>query len=283
LAKMQAFGIALDVEYLRDMSETMGDRMATLEADIYRHAGEEFNLNSPPQLRVILYEKLGLSPGRRTSKGALSTDADVLEKLRDQHPIVDSLLTYRELSKLKSTYLDALPPLVSGRDGRIHTTYNQVGAATGRLSSVNPNLQNIPVRGETGRQIRRAFIPGGPDRSLLVADYSQIELRVMAHLSGAEALAEAFAAHTEIHSATAAKVFGLPLDQVDPELRRRAKVVNYGLAYGMNAFGLASRMGIAPDEAQEFIDSYFAGFPRIREFLDKQVVRASADGYTATM
>jgi DNA polymerase I len=283
LAKMQAFGIALDVEYLRDMSETMGDRMATLEADIYRYAGEEFNLNSPPQLRVILYEKLGLSPGKRTSKGALSTDADVLEKLRDQHPIIEAILGYRELSKLKSTYLDALPPLVSPRDGRIHTTFSQVGAATGRLSSRDPNLQNIPIRGELGRQIRRAFIPSAPDRELLVADYSQIELRVLAHLSGDEALHEAFAADADIHAATAAKVFGLPIDQVDPELRRRAKVVNYGLAYGMNAFGLASRMGIAPDEAQEFIDSYFAGFPRIKEFLDKQVVRASADGYTATM
>jgi DNA polymerase-1 len=283
LAKMQAFGIALDVEYLREMSETMGDRMATLEADIYRHAGEEFNLNSPPQLRVILYEKLGLSPGKRTSKGALSTDADVLEKLRDRHPIIDAILGYRELSKLKSTYLDALPPLVSPRDGRIHTTFSQVGAATGRLSSRDPNLQNIPIRGELGRQIRRAFVPSEPGRELLVADYSQIELRVLAHLSGDEALAEAFAIDADIHAATAAKVFDLPLDQVEPELRRRAKVVNYGLAYGMNAFGLASRMGIAPDEAQEFIDSYFAGFPRIKEFLDRQVVRASADGYTATM
>jgi DNA polymerase-1 len=283
LARMQAAGVAIDVEYLLEMSESLGDRMATLEQDIYRHAGEEFNIGSPPQLRVILYEKLRLTPGKKTSKGALSTDADVLEKLRDHHPIVDALLNYRELSKLKSTYLDALPPLVSPRDGRIHTTYNQVGAATGRLSSVNPNLQNIPVRGELGRQIRRAFIPGDADRVLLVADYSQIELRVLAHLSGDEALAEAFAGDVDIHAATAAKVFGLPPDQVDPELRRRAKVVNYGLAYGMNAFGLASRMGIAPDEAAEFIDAYFAGFPRIREFLDRQVAKATADGFTETM
>jgi DNA polymerase-1 len=284
LGRMQAAGVALDVEYLREMSETLGDRMATLEADIYRHAGESFNIGSPPQLAVILYEKLRLPILKRTMKGrAPSTDADVLEKLREQHPIVDALLSYRELSKLKSTYLDALPPLVSPRDGHIHTTYNQVGAATGRLSSVNPNLQNIPVRGDLGRQIRRAFVPGGPDRELLVADYSQIELRVLAHLSGDEALHEAFAAGIDIHAATAGKVFGLPPDQVDPELRRRAKVVNYGLAYGMNAYGLASRMGIAPDEAQEFIDAYFAGFPKIREFLDRQVVRASAEGFTATI
>jgi DNA polymerase-1 len=204
----------------------------------------------------------------------------VLEKLRDRHPIIDALLSYRELAKLKSTYLDALPPLVSA--GRLHTTFNQVGAATGRLSSLTPNLQNIPIRGETGRQIRKAFV-ASPDHVLVVADYSQIELRVLAHLSGDEALAEAFAADTDIHAATAGKVFGLPPDQVDSELRRRAKVVNYGLAYGMNAYGLAQRLGIVPDEAQEFIDAYFAGFPKIREFLDRQVAFAAAEGFTATI
>jgi DNA polymerase I len=283
LGRMQAAGVRLDVEYLNEMSEGVGDRMATIEEDIYRLAGERFNIGSPPQLRVILYDKLGLTPLKKTSKGALSTDADVLEKLRDEHPVVDAILHYRELSKLKSTYLDALPPLVDAQTERIHTTYNQVGASTGRLSSVNPNLQNIPVRGELGRQIRRAFIPGAGDRLLLVADYSQIELRVLAHLSGDEALHQAFESDADIHTATAAKVFALPADAVDPELRRRAKVVNYGLAYGMNAFGLASRMGIAPDEAQEFITAYFAGFPKIRDFLDRQVARATADGFTATI
>ncbi|MGH2685536.1 MAG: DNA polymerase, partial [Actinomycetota bacterium] len=242
----------------------------------------EFNLNSPPQLRIVLYDKLGLSPGKRTSKGQLSTDATVLEKLRDQHPIIDTLLSYRELSKLKSTYLDALPPLVDPKTGRIHTTFNQVGASTGRMSSTDPNLQNIPVRGETGRQIRKAFV-AAEGQTLVVADYSQIELRVLAHLTGDRALAEAFASETDIHAATAAKAFRLPLEQVDPELRRRAKMVNYGLAYGMSAFGLAQRLGIPPDEAQEFIDAYFEGFPAIREFLDKQVARASADGFTATI
>ncbi len=283
LARMQAAGIALDVPYLQEMSESLGDRMATLERTIYEHAGEPFNLNSPPQLRIVLYEKLRLSPGRKTSKGALSTDADVLEKLRDHHPIVGAILDYRELAKLKSTYLDALPPLVSPRDHRIHTTYNQVGAATGRLSSVNPNLQNIPVRGETGRQIRRAFVPGDADRSLLVADYSQIELRVLAHLSQDESMAEAFAAGKDFHAATAAKVFGVPLEQVDGAMRGRVKQINYGLPYGMNAFGLASRIGIAPDEAEEFIESYFAQFPRVREFLNRQVGRAAAEGFTATI
>jgi DNA polymerase-1 len=282
LARMQAAGVRLDVEYLNEMSETVGDRMRDLEERIYTHAGQEFNLNSPPQLRVVLYEKLGLSPGKKTSKGQLSTDASVLEKLREAHPIVDDLLSYREISKLKSTYLDALPPLVRPETGRIHTTYNQVGAATGRLSSINPNLQNIPVRGETGRQIRKAFV-AEEGSVLLVADYSQIELRVLAHLSGDEGLREAFATDTDIHAATAAKAFRLPLDQVDAELRRRAKMVNYGLAYGMNAFGLASRLGIPPDEAQEFIDAYFEGFPKIRDFLDKQVAHAAAEGFTATI
>jgi DNA polymerase-1 len=281
LARMQAAGVAIDVAYLGELSETMGDRMRSLEQDIYTHAEEEFNLNSPPQLRVILYDKLKLRTGKRTKTG-FSTDADTLEKLRHEHPIVDALLQYRELSKLKSTYLDALPPLVSPDDGRIHTTFNQVAAATGRLSSVNPNLQNIPIRGETGRQVRKAFV-AAPGHTLVVADYSQIELRVLAHLSGDRALSEAFATDTDVHAATAGKVFGLPPDQVDSELRRRAKVVNYGLAYGMNAFGLASRLGIPPDEAQEFIDAYFAGFPKIREFLDHQVTMASAEGFTATI
>jgi DNA polymerase I len=284
LARVQAAGVKLDVEYLREMSESLGDRMATLEKDVYRHAGQEFNIGSPPQLSEILYGKLHLPVLKRTVKGrAPSTDADVLEKLRDQHPIVDALLQYRELSKLKSTYLDALPPLVDPDDARLHTTYNQVGAATGRLSSVNPNLQNIPVRGELGRQIRRAFIPGSDDRILLVADYSQIELRVIAHLSGDEAMAEAFAAGKDFHAATAAKVFGVPEGEVDGAMRGRVKQINYGLPYGMSAFGLASRIGIAADEAAEFIEAYFAQFPKIRDFLDRQVAKASAEGFTETI
>src|SRR5206468_6952441 len=189
----------------------------------------------------------------------------------------------RELDKLNSTYLDALPRQVDPRDGRVHTSFNQTGAATGRLSSSNPNLQNIPVRGELGRQIRRAFVPGSKDQLLLVADYSQIELRILAHLSEDEGLMSAFASGRDIHTATSARVFGLPEEAVDPELRRRAKMVNYGLAYGMNAFGLASRLDIAPDEAQEIMDSYFSSFPRIREYLDKNVARAAAEGFTETI
>ncbi|HXJ63675.1 MAG TPA: DNA polymerase I [Actinomycetota bacterium] len=284
LALMQARGVALDVPYLEDLSASATSRMTALQIEIWNHAGREFNLNSPPQLREILYGELGLSPGKKTPKGQLSTDASVLEKLRDQHPIVDALLQWRELDKLNSTYLVALPRLVNPATGRVHTTFNQAVAATGRLSSTNPNLQNIPVRGEEGRRIRRAFVPGDPSRQVLVcADYSQIELRIMAHLSGDEGLAEAFATGVDIHTATSARVFGLPIDQVDPQVRSRAKMINYGLAYGMNAFGLASRLGIAVDEAQEFVDAYFAGFPKIREYLDKQVGRAAAEGFTETL
>jgi DNA polymerase-1 len=283
LARMQAAGVALDVAYLEEMAEGIRDKMATLKAEIYRHAGEEFNLNSPPQLRSILYEKLRLVPSKRTSKGQLSTDASVLEKLRDTHPIVEALLAWRELDKLNSTYLEALPRQVDTRDGRVHTTFNQTGAATGRLSSSNPNLQNIPSRGELGRQIRRAFVPGSPDQLLLVADYSQIELRILAHLAGDEGLKAAFESGTDIHTATSARVFDLPEDQVDPATRSRAKAINYGLAYGMNAWGLASRLEITPDEAQEFIDAYFKSFPQIREYLDRQVARAAAEGFTETL
>ncbi len=283
LARMQANGVALDVVYLVEMAEGVRDTMATLQARIYELAGEEFNLNSPPQLRAILYDKLKLSPGKKTPKGQLSTDASVLEKLRDVHPIVDAILSWRELDKLNSTYLDALPKQVDPRDGRVHTTFNQTGAATGRLSSTNPNLQNIPVRGELGRQIRRAFVPGAKGDVLLVADYSQIELRILAHLSGDEGLKAAFESGADIHTTTSARVFGLPEDQVDPATRSRAKAINYGLAYGMNAWGLASRLEITPDEAQEFIDAYFASFPQIRDFLDRQVARAAAEGFTETL
>jgi DNA polymerase-1 len=283
LARMEARGVRLDVPYLEEMGGSVRDRMATLKAEVFQHAGQDFNLNSPPQLREILYDQLGLQPGKRTPKGELSTDASVLEKLRDAHPIVDALLSWRELDKLNSTYLEALPKLVDPKDGRLHTSFNQTVAATGRLSSSNPNLQNIPVRSELGRQIRRAFIPGGDDQVLLVADYSQIELRILAHLSGDAGLREAFDSGLDIHAATAATVFDLPPEHVDAEMRRRAKAVNYGLAYGMNAWGLATRLGITADEAQEFIDAYFEGFPAIKEYLHRQVDRATVEGFTETL
>ena len=283
LARMEARGVRLDVAYLTEMADGVRDRMATLKAEVFGHAGREFNLNSPPQLREILYGELGLQPGKKTPKGELSTDASVLEKLRDEHPIIDALLSWRELDKLNSTYLDALPRLVDPVDGRVHTTFNQTVAATGRLSSSNPNLQNIPVRSEIGREIRRAFVPGDEGQVILVADYSQIELRILAHLSGDAGLGEAFAAGEDIHAATAAKVFDLPIEHVDGELRRRAKAVNYGLAYGMNAWGLATRLDITADEAQEIMDGYFEGFPKIKEYLRAQVDRARLDGFTETL
>jgi DNA polymerase I len=283
LGRMEARGVRLDVAYLDEMGEGVRDRMATLKAEVFRYAEEDFNLNSPPQLRKILYDKMGLTPGKRTPKGELSTDASVLEKLRDAHPIVDALLSWRELDKLNSTYLEALPRLVDPRDERVHTSFNQTVAATGRLSSSNPNLQNIPVRSELGRQIRRAFIPGAAGQVILCADYSQIELRVLAHLSGDEGLKEAFTAGRDIHTATAARVFGLPEEAVDPSLRSRAKMVNYGLAYGMNAWGLASRLDIAPDEAEEIMNAYFESFPRIKEYLDQQVAHATVEGFTETL
>ena len=236
-----------------------------------------------PSCAPILYDRLGLQPGKKTPKGELSTDASVLEKLREENPIVDALLQWRELDKLNSTYLEALPKLVDPRDGRIHTTFNQAVAATGRLSSSNPNLQNIPVRSDLGRQIRQAFIPGEPGQVLLVLDYSQIELRILAHLSGDAGLREAFASGHDIHTETAARVFDLPLDAVDPLSRSRAKMVNYGLAYGMNAWGLAQRLDIPPDEAGEIMDAYFASFPAIREYLDRQVGHATVEGFTETI
>jgi DNA polymerase-1 len=283
LARMQARGVALDAGYLEEMATDVRREMTALRGQIFEHAGEEFNLNSPPQLRTILYDKLRLSPGKKTPKGQLSTDASVLVKLRDQHPIVDALLSWREYDKLHSTYLEALPRQVDPADGRVHTTFNQTGAATGRLSSSNPNLQNIPARTELGRQIRRAFVPGSPDQVLLVADYSQIELRILAHLAQDEGLRAAFESGQDIHAATAAKMYGLPLEQVDAPIRSRAKAVNYGLAYGMNAYGLATRLEIPPDEAQEFIDAYFASFPQIKDYLARQVGRATGDGFTETI
>jgi DNA polymerase-1 len=283
LAGMQASGIRLDTDFLAAMNDEVTLRMTALREEIFGYAGREFNLGSPPQLRTVLYDGLGLQPGKKTPKGEPSTDASVLEKLRDAHPIVDALLSWRELDKLRSTYLEALPRLVDATDGRLHTTFNQASTTTGRLSSSNPNLQNIPVRSELGRQIRKAFVPGEQDQVLLVADYSQIELRILAHLSNDEGLRAAFESDADIHAETAARVFEVPIDQVDPELRRRAKAVNYGLAYGMNAWGLAQRLDIAPDEASEIMDAYFESFPSIAEYLDRQVAQATVDGYTETL
>jgi DNA polymerase-1 len=281
LARMEQIGVAIDLDYLAEMARDLDKRIGELEAECYEHAGERINLGSPTQLRVLLYEKLGLKTTRRTKTG-LSTDARALQQLVGQHPFVQKLLDYRELAKLKNTYVDALPPLVDPRDGRLHTTYDQTVTATGRLSSTNPNLMNIPIRTEIGRQIRRAFIPAD-GFALMSVDYSQIELRVMAHLSEDPILIEVFRNNEDVHAATAARVFELDPEDLTVKHRSVAKMVNYGLAYGMGAPGLADRLNVKVAEAQDIMDSYFAQFGGVRDFLDEVVTQAYADGFTTTM
>ncbi len=282
LARMERTGIAVDVAFLEELGESLGDRMRTLRDEICGYAGEEFSLDSPRQLQVVLFETLGLRKTKRIKTG-WTTDAAALTALLDEHPIIAPLLEYREVSKLKGTYVDGLVPLVDPGTGRIHAELNQTVAVTGRLSSQNPNLQNIPIRSAQGREIRRAFIPGDGYTGLLVADYSQIELRVMAHLSGDEGLVEAFASGEDIHASTAAKVWDLPLSAVDNTLRSRIKGMTYGLAYGLSAFGLGQQLGIPPDEARELMDAYFARFPKVRAYLQGVVEQARRDGWTSTL
>ena len=282
LARLERTGVAIDASLLEGMARDLNERIAALETDIADHAGGPFNLNSPPQLRTVLYERLGLKPSRRTKTG-YSTDAATLEGLRGEHPIIDALLEYRELTKLVQTYLEPLPRLVDPDTGRIHATFKQTAAATGRIATQDPNLQNIPVRRELGREIRRAFIAGFPEHTLLVADYSQIELRVLAHITGDPGLTSAFEADQDIHAATAAKIWGFEVDDVPKDLRARAKAINFGLAYGMNRFGLAQRLGVTPDEAQEHIDGYFETFPEVARFMTTVVKDAYRDGATTTI
>ena len=282
LASMEHTGIALDGSLLEEMAAELGDRMRMLREEICDHAGEEFSLDSPKQLQVVLFEKLGLPKTKRIKTG-YTTDASALTSLIDAHPIIEPLLEYREVSKLKGTYVDALPPLVNPATGRIHAELNQTVAVTGRLSSQNPNLQNIPIRSAQGREIRRAFIPGEGFDTLLLADYGQIELRVMAHLSGDPGLLDAFASGEDIHATTAAMVWDLPITSVDNTLRSRIKGMTYGLAYGLSAFGLGQQLGIPPDEAGELMDAYFERFPGVRDYLRGVVVQARTDGYTSTM
>ncbi len=282
LARMEAEGVAIDVDALSLLSRELGGRSIVLEEQIHDAAGESFNVNSPKQLQHILFDKIGLKPTKKTKTG-YSTDAGVLAALAGQHEVPRLILESRELAKLRSTYVDALPRLINPRTGRIHTSFHQTVAATGRLSSSDPNLQNIPIRTVEGRKIRAAFVAGGPGRVLLTADYSQIELRILAHLSGDEHLKRAFADGEDVHRATAARIFGVEPDAVDGSLRRRAKTVNFGIIYGMGAFGLSSRLGISIEDATKFIDAYFNSFPRIREFVDATVARTRKEGYVTTM
>jgi DNA polymerase-1 len=283
LLAMEETGILLDVPYLQAMSTELGAELAELEEKIYAVAGEPFNIGSPQQLGVILFEKLGYPVIKRTRKTkSYATGAEILEELAARgYPLPDLLLRYRELSKLKSTYVDALPALVAG-DGRVHTRFNQAVAATGRLSSANPNLQNIPVRTELGLRIRRAFV-APPGALLLVADYSQIELRVLAHIAGEEALIEAFREGADIHRATAATVFGTVPALVSPEQRRAAKVINFGILYGMSAFGLAQNLKISPKEADKFITAYLDRYPKVRGYVDETLAAAERDGKVSTL
>jgi len=281
LARMEVAGIGVDADFLETLGSDLRKRLGELETEIHDAAGGPFNINSTLQLREVLFERLELPVVKKTPKGAPSTDASVLEKLRSEHPVVAALLTYRELEKLRSTYVDALLKLID-HDGRVRGRFNQMGAATGRLSQEQPNLQNIPVRSEEGRAIRRAFV-AAPGHSFLVADYSQIELRILAHLSGDPGLVEAFERDLDIHTATAARVAGVSPTEIDPDQRRRAKMINFGLLYGMEAFGLAQRLEIDREEAQGHIDAYFARFPEVRDFMDGMVEDARIAGYTTTL
>ncbi|MGQ0824366.1 MAG: DNA polymerase I [Actinomycetota bacterium] len=280
LAKMEQAGVRIDVEYLAELGKELGDQCRRLEAEIHAYAGEEFNVNSTPQLRRILFEKLGVKPVKKTKTGP-STDADSLQKMADEHPIVETLLRYREVEKLRSTYADALPPLVA-EDGRVHATFNQLATTTGRISSEAPNLQNVPVRTAGGRELRRAFI-ADEGCGLMTADYSQIELRVLAHLCDDPGLIDAFERNADIHTTTAARVFDVAESKVDDFQRRFAKVVNYGLAYGMEAYGLAQRLDIPTDQAREILDAYFAAFANVKGYMESTKREAKAKGYTTTL
>ena len=281
LARMEHAGILIDRDYLEKLNADFGQKMTALERTIQQLAGEEFNVNSNLQLQRILFDKLAL-PKTRKIKTGYSTDAAELEKLAGSHPIVASLLEYREVSKLKNGFSEMLLALIDPQSRRIHTTYEQATAATGRLSSSAPNLQNIPIRGELGRQIRRAFI-APPGHVLLSADYSQIELRVLAHLSEDEAFCQAFAEGHDFHATIAAKVYGVELSQVTSTMRNQVKQFSYGIAYGMSTYGVSQRLGVEMDEAASFVETYYAQFPKVRDFLAAQVDKAKVDGFTTTM
>jgi len=283
LERMEERGIRVDVSFLQQMSNTMGVQLAELERRIYAEAGTEFNINSPQQLGHILFEKLQY-PAAKKTKGtkAYSTSVDVLQELASHGFAVPQLiLQHRELHKLKSTYVDALPQLVRS-DGRVHTSFNQAVAATGRLSSSDPNLQNIPIRTELGREVRKAFV-AEEGNVLLAADYSQVELRILAHITQDESLIETFRKGTDIHRATASKIFNVPESQVTPDQRRAMKTINFGVLYGMSAFRLSNELNISTAQAKDFIDAYFSRYPKIQEYLDRTLEEARKTGKVTTL
>ena len=284
LVRMQRHGIRMDSGVLHEMSADMFKQMGEIETGIYDSVGHQVNLNSPAQLSDLLFKELGLPRTKRTKTGHYSTDANSLESLKGIHPVVDQILEYRQVAKLKSTYVDALPEMVNPQTGRVHTSYNQTGSATGRISSSDPNLQNIPIRTEVGRQVRRAFVAdGAPDWQLFSADYSQIELRVLAHMSQDPGLLEAFKRGEDIHSATASLMFEVPLNEVDSDMRRIAKVLNFGVIYGLSPHGISQQTGFSREQGKEFIDTYFAKYPGISEYLEKVKAQARADQYVETL
>ncbi len=284
LTDMEFEGVKIDVDFLQEYSRELEKEAKRCEESVYEQAGVRFNLASPKQLGEVLFEKLQLDPkAKKTKTGQYATGEDVLLKLANQHKIVDDILGFRELTKLRSTYVDALPTMINPRTGRVHTSYAQAVAVTGRLSSNNPNLQNIPIRTARGREIRKAFIPREPGRVLLSADYSQIELRIVAAISGDPNMCEAFRLHKDIHTATAAKVYGVAEADVTKEMRYKAKSVNFGIIYGQGAFGLADNLGISRTEAKEIIDNYKKEFPNIQRYMDEQVNYAREHGYVQTL
>lgn len=284
LAEMEYTGVTLDTAALKQSSETLTASMNAIEQEVYELAGKEFNINSTKQVGEVLFDHLKLDDkAKKTKTGGYSTSEEVLEKLRSKHPIIGKLLEYRSLKKLLSTYIDALPELIHPETGKIHTSFNQAVTSTGRLSSTNPNLQNIPVRDELGREIRKAFTADNEDCIFFSADYSQIELRIMAHLSGDEHMIEAFRSGADIHAATAAKIYGIPVEEVSSDMRRKAKTANFGIIYGISVFGLAERLSIPRAESKELIDGYFRTYPGIRAYMDKSIQVAKENGYVETL
>lgn len=284
LVSMESEGVKLDVRALDEYSLELAQEISELEKEIYTLSGRSFNLNSPKQLGEVLFDEMKLvEKPKKTATGQYSTGEEILQKLAGKHPVIDKMLDYRSLSKLKSTYVDALPLLVSPRTGRLHTSYNQTVTVTGRLSSTNPNLQNIPIRTDKGREIRRAFIPRSDDHVLVSADYSQIELRIIASLSGDSAMIEDFSMGKDIHTATASRIYGITDSEVNSEMRRKAKMVNFGIIYGISAFGLSERMRIPRHEAAEIIEQYFRMYPGIRTFMDQAIEKARENGYVETI
>ncbi len=284
LIDMEYEGVNLDVNFLKEYSGLLEKDIRQAEENVYKHAGVNFNIGSPKQLGEVLFEVMKIDAGQKKTKtGQYATGEDVLQKLRHKHQIVEDILAYRELTKLKSTYVDSLPDLINPRTGRLHTSYNQAVAVTGRLSSNNPNLQNIPIRTDRGREIRKAFIPREKGYQLISADYSQIELRIVAAISGDENMIQAFKENKDIHTATAAKVYSVEESDVTKDMRRAAKAVNFGIIYGQSAFGLAENIGVSRTEAKGIIDNYFKQYPSVKAYMDRSINFAKEHGYVETV